>query len=51
MLFESTVVPTLLFAASEQVYSTPAVNPVTVSGDPLPLAVRVDWPDAEQVPV
>ena len=45
------VKPAPLVAVSEQVYATPAVKPTTVSGDPLPVAVRVTCPGAVQVAV
>ena len=44
-------VPAPLVAVTEHAYATAGVNPFTVIGVPLPLAVRVACPEAEQLAV
>jgi hypothetical protein len=43
--------PPLFVAVKEQLYAIPAVNPTTVNGDAVPVAVRVICPFALQVAV
>ena len=45
------VSPPLFAAVTEQVYAIPPVKPLTVIGEPLPVAVRVACPVATQVAV
>ena len=40
-----------LLAVTLQEYATPAVRLYTLIGDPVPVAVRVVWPEAEQFTV